>query len=231
VELLLSGHQTRIVVFLGKDDSNYLLRIQAHLWVKRQPCRGYGCMLVVVALRVVSKFTLNMPSFLCVLRFPFLKMRLSFWLYPITREINNIMTCGIFLNTWKNLNYSESFSLNGFWPSVCKFEFLTQEWLLFMITVKVLLNVINDCSPSGGDSVVITPHLNYLPLLHSHISTVIVELSIYEGEDIFHIHWYIIMIAINEKITFLYASVVLLYFLFLVILFQNLVKLSCNKEW
>jgi hypothetical protein len=115
VALSLSGYQTRIVVFLGKDDSNYLLRIQAHLWVKRKPCRGYGCLLAAVALPVVSKFIFNTPSFLCVPRFPFLKTRLSFWLYPITRESYNIMICGTFLkyvNKFKN--YSESFSLNIF---------------------------------------------------------------------------------------------------------------------
>jgi hypothetical protein len=37
----------------------YLLRIQAHLWVKTKPCRGYGRLLAAVALPVVWKFTLN----------------------------------------------------------------------------------------------------------------------------------------------------------------------------
>jgi hypothetical protein len=57
-----------------------------------------------------------------------------------------------------------------------------------MITVKVILKIINDFSSCGGGGVVITPHLNYLPSLHTHMSTVKVDLSIYEGEDILHIY-------------------------------------------
>jgi hypothetical protein len=78
VELSLSGYQARIVVFWGKDDSNYLLRIHDHLWVKRKPFQGYGHLLAVMALPMVWNFTLNTPSFLGVPRLPFLTMRLSF---------------------------------------------------------------------------------------------------------------------------------------------------------
>jgi hypothetical protein len=45
-----------IVAFLGKEYSNYLLSILAHLGVKRKPCRGYGRMLEAVALPMVLKF-------------------------------------------------------------------------------------------------------------------------------------------------------------------------------
>jgi hypothetical protein len=71
-----------VVIWLPNQDSglllekmiqNYLLRILAHLWVKRKPCRGYGCLSAVVALHVAWKFILNTLSFLCVPRFPFLK--------------------------------------------------------------------------------------------------------------------------------------------------------------
>ena len=145
-----------IIICLPNQDSGlvrkkqfkYLLRIRAHLWVKRKPCRGYGCMLVVVALPMAWKFTLNTPSFLCVPRLPFLTMRLSFRLYPITRESNKVMTCGIFLDMWTNLNYSESFSLNVFEHRYVNLNFPHKSdycswlpfkcfWRLFMIVLLV----------------------------------------------------------------------------------------------
>jgi hypothetical protein len=55
-----------IVVFLGKENSNYLLSMWAHLWVKRKPGRGYECLLAIVALPMVSNFTFNtLSSFVC----------------------------------------------------------------------------------------------------------------------------------------------------------------------
>ena len=58
-----------------------------------------------------------------------------------------------------------------------------------MITVKVILKVINDCSPNDNEDVVITPHLNYLPSLHFHISMIEIDLFIYEEEYILHTYW------------------------------------------
>ena len=57
----------------GKRQLKYLLRILAHLWVKRKPCQGYGCLLPAEDLHVVWKLILNMISFFCVPRHPFLK--------------------------------------------------------------------------------------------------------------------------------------------------------------
>jgi len=96
VALSLSGYQTKIVIFFGKDDLNYLLGTLGHLWVKRKTCRGYGRLLAdgrllaEVALPVVWNFILNMLSCFCVTRLPFLKKRLSFRLYSTQGKVTKL---------------------------------------------------------------------------------------------------------------------------------------------